>query len=78
MALLKSVSLSPSEQRLFANARLEYKYGEEHHSLTASQLLEPRGYEDRKTDIWNTFKWVQESLFRDIFPRKRKPGGVAG
>lgn len=74
MDLLKSVSLSPSEQRLFANAALEYKYGEEHQPVTASQILEPRRYEDRKTDIWTTFNRVQENLIKGRLPAQTKTG----
>ncbi|WP_318366472.1 DUF932 domain-containing protein [Enterobacter sp.] len=74
MDLLKSVSLSPSEQHLFANAALEYKYGEEHLPVTASQILEPRRYEDRKTDIWTTFNRVQENLIKGRLPAKGKTG----
>lgn len=51
MAAMKSINLNSAEQQIFASAALDYKYGEERQPVTASQILEPRRYEDRKNDI---------------------------
>lgn len=68
MDTMKMINLSPAEQRVFAGAALEYKYGEERQPVTASQILEPRRFEDRKTDIWTTFNRVQENLIKGGLP----------
>lgn len=68
MAEMKTINLNPAEQLLFAAAALDYKYGEERQPVTASQILEPRRFEDRKSDIWTTFNRVQENLIKGRLP----------
>lgn len=68
MAEMKTINLNPAEQRLFAAAALDYKYGEERQPVTATQILEPRRFEDRKSDIWTTFNRVQENLIKGRLP----------
>ncbi|HEY3591221.1 MAG TPA: DUF932 domain-containing protein [Buttiauxella sp.] len=68
MGAMKTINLTPVEQRVFASAALEYKYGEERQPVSASQVLEPRRYEDRKTDIWTTLNRVQENLIKGHLP----------
>lgn len=66
MAEMKTINLNPAEQRLFAAAALDYKYGVERQPVTATQILEPRRFEDRKSDIWTTFNRVQENLIKGL------------
>ena len=68
MAEMKTINLNPAEQRLFAAAALDYKYGVERQPVTATQILEPRRFEDRKSDIWTTFNRVQENLIKGRLP----------
>nr|WP_282808391.1 DUF932 domain-containing protein [Hafnia alvei] len=70
MEAMKSISLTPNEQSLFARAALTYRY-EEHDKfpITESQLLTPRRWEDKKDDLWTTFQRVQENMIK---------GGLSG
>ncbi|CAI2065248.1 Domain of uncharacterised function (DUF932) [Serratia fonticola] len=57
-----ALTLTLEHQRALAHAALTYRYGEEHHPVTESQILMPRRWEDKKDDLWTTFQRVQENL----------------
>ncbi|QXT42679.1 DUF932 domain-containing protein [Serratia fonticola] len=59
---MQALTLSPAHQHALAHAALTYRYGEEHHPVTESQILIPRRWEDKKDDLWTTFQRVQENL----------------
>lgn len=71
---LKSIQLLPHESRAFASAALELKYPSEVNEETkqvtptapivADQLLKPRRYEDKSSDLWTQFNVVQENLIK--------------
>ncbi|MFA3777287.1 DUF932 domain-containing protein [Yersinia sp. 1652 StPb PI] len=61
---MQSLTLSAEHQHA-----LTYRYGEEHHPVTESQILMPRRWEDKKDDLWTTFQRVQENLTK---------GGLSG
>lgn len=57
-----ALTLTQEHQHALAHAALTYRYGEEHHPVTKSQILMPRRWEDKKDDLWTTFQRVQENL----------------
>jgi hypothetical protein len=59
---MQALTLSPNHQHALAHAALTYRYGEDHHPVTESQILMPRRWEDKKDDLWTTFQRVQENL----------------
>jgi hypothetical protein len=61
---MQALTLSPVHQHALAHAALTYRYGEEHHPVTESQILMPRRWEDKKDDLWTTFQRVQENLIK--------------
>ncbi|MBN3262158.1 DUF932 domain-containing protein [Pectobacterium brasiliense] len=66
---MQSLQLPPPAQHALANAALRYRFGEEHHPITASQLLSPRRREDQRDDLWTVFNRVQENFLK---------GGLSG
>jgi len=66
---MQSLLLSPPAQQAMAKAALTYRFGEEHHPITASQLLSPRRREDQSDDLWTVFNRVQENFLK---------GGLSG
>ncbi|ELN2579123.1 DUF945 domain-containing protein [Enterobacter kobei] len=66
---MESLLLPPPAQQAFAKAALAYRFGEEHHPVTESQILTPRRYEDRQDDLWTVYNRIQESLLK---------GGLSG
>ena len=64
----KSIELHPREQIAFADAAKLIRWGEEA-PVESSSLIQPRRFEDRKSDLWTTFNRAQEALLK---------GGVRG
>ncbi|MDR1843892.1 MAG: DUF945 domain-containing protein [Citrobacter amalonaticus] len=71
---MESLLLPPSAQEALANAALTYRYGEEHQPVTATQILTPRRYEDRKDDLWTTYQRLQENLLKGGLPGRTAKG----
>lgn len=71
---MQSRPLSPPAQLALANAALQYRFGEDHQPVTATQLLTPRRYEDRKDDLWTTYQRVQENLLKGGLPGRNVKG----
>jgi len=61
--------LSEQEQRLFAEASLIARYGEDEAPISPDQVLRPVRSADRGGNLWTTFNIVQEHIIR---------GGVNG
>ncbi|WP_424590930.1 DUF932 domain-containing protein [Buttiauxella sp.] len=61
---MQTITLTPENQHAYARAALTYRYGEEHHPITQTQVLSARRWEDEKSDLWNTFQRVQENLIK--------------
>jgi hypothetical protein len=57
----KRIELTPPQRDAFATAALELK---DNRAITPAQLLTPRRYEDRRSDLWTTASVVQEHLLR--------------
>ncbi|MFU0883327.1 DUF932 domain-containing protein [Kluyvera cryocrescens] len=66
---MQSLLLPPPAQQALAKAALTWRFGEEHQPVTASQVLTPRRYEDRRDDLWTVFNRLQENLSK---------GGLSG
>lgn len=65
---MRSIVLSNGQQKIFANAALQVKFGDVS-PITPEQILVPRRFEDQKNDLWSTFNRVQENLTK---------GGIRG
>ncbi|WP_069263686.1 DUF932 domain-containing protein [Paraburkholderia nodosa] len=65
---MRAVELNREEQHAFARSALALRYdptdAEAPASVTESQLLAPRRFEDRHDDLWTIFNRVQENLTR--------------
>ncbi|MGS0639247.1 DUF932 domain-containing protein [Citrobacter sp. VF227] len=71
---MQSLLLPPPAQQALANAALTYRFGEEHHPVTASQILTPRRHEDRQDDLWTTYQRLQENLLKGGLPGRTAKG----
>ncbi|MDB2178882.1 DUF932 domain-containing protein [Citrobacter farmeri] len=71
---MQSLLLPPVAQHALANAALTYRYGEDHQPVTASQILTPRRYEDRRDDLWAVFNRCQENLLKGGLPGRTTKG----
>ncbi|CNI69796.1 DUF932 domain-containing protein [Yersinia vastinensis] len=74
---MRALTLSAEHQHALAHAALTYRYGEEHHPVTESQILMPRRWEDKKDDLWTTFQRVQENLTKGGLSGKSPRGKCA-
>jgi hypothetical protein len=63
---MKAITLQPAEADVFAQAAIAVKYDdpEKPAPITPAQILQPRRFEDRTSDLWTTFNRVQENLTR--------------
>ena len=61
--------LAYSKPEIALKAALTYRFGEEHHPVTESQILSPRRWQDESDDLWTTYQRIQENLIK---------GGLSG
>lgn len=62
---MREVILRPHEQTALAQAALAYRYDQVPHTpITPEQVLSPRRWDDRGSDLWTTFNRVQENLIK--------------
>ncbi len=68
---MRAITLEAGEDDVFARSALALKYDDPDKPtpVTESQLLVPRRWDDRKSDLWSTFNRIQENLIK---------GGLAG
>ncbi|HEO9068282.1 TPA: DUF945 domain-containing protein [Citrobacter koseri] len=66
---MQSLLLPPPAQQALAKAALTYRFGEEHHPVTESQVLSARRWQDEQNDLWSVFNRLQENLSK---------GGLSG
>ena len=71
---MQSLLLPPPAQHALAEAALTYRFGEEHHPVTTTQILTPRRYEDRRDDLWSVFNRCQENLLKGGLPGRTAKG----
>lgn len=62
--IMKDTRLSQDEQRVFAEASLVARYGEDESPVRPEQIINPRRREDVGPSLWNTFNVVQENIMR--------------
>ncbi len=61
---MQSLLLPPPAQQAMAKAALTYRFGEEHQSVTESQIISPRRWQDESNDLWTTYQHIQENLIK--------------
>lgn len=63
---MRAITLEAGEDEVFARSALALKYDDpgKPTPVTESQLLLPRRWDDRKTDLWSVFNRVQENLVK--------------
>jgi hypothetical protein len=67
---MKAITLTRPEAEVFAASALVAKYDDpEHTPITTDQILVPRRWQDKQSDLWTVFNTVQENLMQ---------GGIAG
>lgn len=80
----KGIELGQDEQRAFATAAMQLRWGDDA-PVTANRLLAAHRREDIKGDLWTTFNRVQENMLKGGIPghsstgrrtRTRAVGGV--
>lgn len=60
---MQDVNLNTGEQTAFARAALALRYDDDNPApVTEDQVLVPRRFEDRRSDLWTTFNRVQENM----------------
>ncbi len=73
---MKDTRLSAPEQRVFAEASLVARYGEDESPVRPDQIIQPQRREDIGQSLWTTFNVVQENVIRGgIEGRKRNAEG---
>lgn len=61
----QGLQLTSGEQAAFADAALALRFADKPQSpVTVDQVLTPRRYEDRGSDLWSTFNVVQENVIQ--------------
>ena len=63
---MRAITLEAGEDDVFARSALALKYDDPDKPapVTESQLLVPRRWDDRKSDLWSIFNRVQENLVK--------------
>lgn len=61
---MQQMILPPPAQEALAKAALTYRFGDEHHPVTESQILSPRRWQDDNPDLWTTYQRIQENLIK--------------
>lgn len=69
---MAALRLSEPEQRVFAEAALVARYGEEEAPITPDQVLRRRRHADVGPDLWTTFNAVQENIIRGGLMGRRR------
>ncbi|EZP56480.1 hypothetical protein BW41_00626 [Sphingomonas sp. RIT328] len=76
---MAAVQLTRDEQRVFAEAALVARYGEEEPPVTPEQVLRARRAADVDASLWATFNVAQENIVRGglLGTRRREDGTIA-
>jgi hypothetical protein len=69
----KGIQLSQDEQRAFATAALQLRWGDDA-PVTTNRLLSVHRYADMGTDLWTTFNRVQENMMKGGLPGRSSTG----
>jgi hypothetical protein len=69
---MKETRLSEPEQRVFAEASLVARYGEDESPVRPDQIVAPRRREDVGQSLWSTFNVIQENIIRGGIDGRRQ------
>jgi hypothetical protein len=69
----KGIQLSQDEQRAFAMAALQLRWGDDA-PVTTNRLLSVHRYADMGADLWTTFNRVQENMMKGGLPGRSSTG----
>lgn len=69
IGMMKGIELDKAERLLLGQLALEYKYEDKAPPVTAENIIHPRRWHDKGTDLWTAFNIVQENLVK---------GGLSG
>lgn len=69
---MKDTRLSQDEQRVFAEASLIARYGEDESPIRPDQIIAPRRREDIGQSLWSIFNVVQENMIRGGIEGRRR------
>jgi len=69
----KGIELGQDEQRAFATAAMQLRWGDDA-PVTANRLLAAHRREDIKGDLWTTFNRVQENMLKGGIPGRSSTG----
>jgi hypothetical protein len=63
---MRTITLDDGEEQLLARSALALKYDDPDRPapVTESQILAPRRFDDRKSDLWSAFNRIQENLMK--------------
>jgi hypothetical protein len=75
---MREITLDKGEAEVFAHSALALKYDDPGKPLpiTEAQILEPRRYDDERSDLWSTFNRVQENLVKGGLTSRSARGRV--
>jgi len=71
---MRGITLDKEEQLVLGEAALEYKYQDSPSPISASQVINPRRWEDDRSDLWSTFNRIQENLIKGDLPGRTEKG----
>lgn len=73
---MRAVTLNDGESRVLARAALQLRYdtAAAPAPVTEDQILAPRRWEDRASDLWSVFNRLQENLIRGGLPGRSARG----
>jgi hypothetical protein len=69
---MKDTRLSQDEQRVYAEASLVARYGEDESPVRPEQIIAPRRREDVGQSLWTAFNVVQENIIRGGIDGRRQ------
>ena len=64
VATFKSISLTPSEEQMLANAAIDIRFDTNTHYIKADELLKVNYEEDNAPTLWSAYNRIQEAMIR--------------
>ena len=64
VATFKSISLTPSEEQMLANAAIDIRFDTNTHYIKADELLKVNYPEDNAPTLWSAYNRIQEAMIR--------------
>lgn len=69
----KTITLNGDEQRAFATAAIQTRWGDDA-PVMPGRILSASRWQDNKSDLWTTFNRVQENMFKGGVPGRSATG----